>query len=390
MVAPQAFKGSMTAMEAARAMAEGVRRALAHAEVALAPVADGGDGTVEALVDATGGTYRTSRVTGPLGEPVQARWGLLGDGETAVIEMARAAGLVLVPPERRDPRVTTTRGVGELVREALEEGRRRIVVGLGGSATNDGGAGMAQALGVRFLDEGGEELPPGGIHLRRLARIDLTGLHPAARRATVLVASDVNNPLCGPRGAAAVYGPQKGATAEMVQELDAALARFAQVVRRDVGVEVAEVPGAGAAGGLGAGGRGGGGGGGVGAGLMAFLGAELRPGFDLVAEVVGFRQRLKGAHLVLTGEGQVDGSTVYNKAPVGVARSAAEEGIPTVCFAGSLGEGYEAVYEAGIAAVVPLVPRPMALEEAMAQGPALLAAAVERALRLLPVGRRVL
>lgn len=374
-VAPQAFKGSMTAMAAAQAMAEGVRRAMPSAQVVLAPVADGGDSTVETLVAATGGSFRTARVAGPLGEPVEARWAVLGDGETALIEMAAAAGLALVSPRRRDPRFTTTRGVGELLRLALEEGFQRLVVGIGGSATNDGGAGMAQALGVRLLDAQGNELPSGGLHLLRLERIEAAGLHPAARGARVLAATDVRNPLLGPEGAAAVYGPQKGAMPEMVAHLEAALARFAEVVRRDLGVDVAGLPGAGAAGGLGA-------------GLVAFLGAELRPGFEVVAEAMGLGRLLEGADLALTGEGQVDASTLEGKAPAGVARYARERGVPVVCFAGALGPGYERVREEGGMAVVPIAPAEVTAEEAMAQGPALLALAVERAMGLVRLGLR--
>ena len=308
-VAPQGFKATISGLEAARAIARGVSAALPDAETVLAPVADGGDGTLNALVDGTGGQVFSSTVTGPLGQMVEAQWGVMGDGRTAVIEMALASGIALVPQRRRNPRVTTTAGTGEILREALERGYDRIIVGLGGSATNDGGAGMATALGARFLDSAGNPLPAGGSALGRLDRVEVDGLHPGLRDATIIAATDVTNPLCGPEGASAVFGPQKGATPEVVQELDAALANYARVVARDLGRDVSEQPGAGAAGGLGA-------------GLMAFTGAALQSGIDMVCEVLGFDALLEGADLVITGEGRADHSTIFNKAPVGVARHA--------------------------------------------------------------------
>ena len=349
-------------------MEEGLRRVYPDAEAVLVPVADGGDGTVAAIVEASGGSFFTSSVTGPLGRPVDSVWGVMGDGQTAVVEMALASGLVLVPEGRKDPRITTTYGTGELVREALARGYRRIIVGVGGSATNDGGAGMAQALGVRFLDVNGEELPFGGATLKYVTRIDVSGKEALAREAEVEIASDVTNPLCGPQGASAVYGPQKGATPEMVQELDRALAHFAEVVKRDLELDIAERPGAGAAGGLGY-------------GLMVFLGAEIRSGIDLVCEVLGLDQRLEGADLVITGEGQIDGSTVYNKAPIGVARHAKALGIPVLAVAGSLGSGYEAVLKEGIDAVAPMVRGEVTVEEAMSNAYQVLAGATEEGLR---------
>ena len=275
LVAPDSFKGSAAALAVAQAMARGVRAVFPEAEVLPVPIADGGEGTVEALVVATGGALREATVTGPLGQPVVARWGVLGDGETAVVEMAAASGLPLVPRERRDPRRTTTRGTGELMRAALDAGSRKLVVGIGGSATNDGGTGMARALGARFLGPDGAELPEGGAALARLDRVDLSGLDPRLAGAELLVACDVDNPLTGPRGASAVYGPQKGATPEMVRELDAALCRFAERAREATGRDVAGRPGAGAAGGLGA-------------GLLFFTPARLRPGVEIVLEATGF------------------------------------------------------------------------------------------------------
>ena len=372
-IAPQAFKGSLSAYQAAQAMAEGVRRVFSNAETALVPVADGGDGTLETLVESSDGQVYTATVTGPLGRPVKAQWGALGDGRTAVIEMARASGLMLVPGVKRDPRITTTYGTGELIRHALERGYRHLIVGVGGSATNDGGTGMAAALGVRFLDTDGRELPFGGAALARLARIDVRGPDPRVRECTVEVATDVSNPLCGEWGASAVYGPQKGATPEVVQELDAALAHYADIVRRDVGADVRDVPGAGAAGGLGA-------------GLLAFLNATLRSGVDIVCDAVRLDDHLEGADLVLTGEGRLDASTVFNKAPIGVARRAKKRGLPVIAVVGSLGDGYEAVFDHGIDGVEATVAAPMTLSRAEKNAFALVAAATERALRVWRVG----
>src|SRR5207302_10724413 len=295
-IAPNAFKGSLSALDAAEAIAEGVRVAAADAELVLVPIADGGDGTVDALVAATQGERRTLRVRGPLDDSVDAEYGLIDAGSSAVIEMAKAAGLALVPPAKRDPRVTTTYGVGELLQRGYEEGARHFIVGIGGSATNDGGAGMARSLGYHLLGDQGHGLPPGGLALRNLARIHVGGVHANWNDAQVDVACDVTNPLTGPTGASAVYGPQKGATPEMVAELDAALKHFAEVIRHDLGVDVEQLPGAGAAGGLGA-------------GLVAFSGAKLRPGAEMVMEALHLDERLKGADLVITGEGRLDSQT---------------------------------------------------------------------------------
>ncbi|MBI4234255.1 MAG: glycerate kinase [Chloroflexi bacterium] len=372
LIAPQSFKGSLSGMQAALAMAEGVRRVFPAAELVTLPVADGGDGTLDALVESTGGRYHQSQVSGPLGERVTARWGVMGDGRTAVIESAQACGLVLVPPERRDPLVTTTYGVGEFIRHALDQGYRRFIIGVGGSATNEGGAGMAQALGVRLLDAGGNHLPRGGLALLSLERVDCAGLDPRIPQSEIIVAVDVTNPLCGPQGAARTYGPQKGATPEVVELLDRGLERLAYVVRRDLGVEVKDLAGAGASGGLGA-------------GLAAFLGARLQPGADLVCETLHLDEHLEGAHLVLVGEGRLDWQTAFNKAPVAVARRARARGIPVIAIAGSLGPGHQEVHQHGIDAALAIVPGPMPLEEAMRQAAPLLAEATERALRLVRI-----
>lgn len=325
-LAPDSFKESLTAQQACDALAEGIRAVVDDVEFVDVPMADGGEGTVDALVDATGGERITTTVTGPLGGAVEATWGMLGDHMTAVIEMAAASGLPLVPAELRDARITTTYGTGELVQAALDRGARHLLLGIGGSATNDAGAGFASALGVRFLDSDGHDLPPGGAALAELASIDLTGLDPRLAWCQVEVACDVTNPLCGPNGASAVFGPQKGADPATVCALDAALARFANVVHEQTGRDVLEVPGAGAAGGLGA-------------GLLAFADATLTSGVGLVARHAGLAERVVGADLVITGEGRVDSQTRNGKTPWGVAQVAHTAGVPVVAVAGLLGDG---------------------------------------------------
>jgi glycerate kinase len=363
-IAPDSFKGSASAREVAQAIAEGLKAALPDAVCDLVPMADGGEGTVDALVAATGGRIVSVRVTGPLGEPVDAFFGILGDGETAVIEMAAAAGLHLVPPEKRNPMVTTTYGVGELMRAALDAGCRRLIIGIGGSATNDGGAGMAQALGVRLLDEQGNEIGFGGGALERLARLDLSDFDRRVWDAEILVACDVTNPLTGPNGASAVYGPQKGATPEMVRQLDANLRHYAAVLRRDLGVEVETVAGAGAAGGLGA-------------GLLAFCRAQLRQGVELVIHAVHLPERVQKADLVITGEGCLDFQTGFGKVPHGVAQVAKRYGKPVIALVGQLGEGAERCRQWGIDACFPILSKPMSEQEAMANAIPLLRRAAE-------------
>ena len=372
-IAPQSFKGSISALDAARAMEEGVLRAVPHAETVLVPVADGGDGTLETLVEATGGVIRSATVTGPIGKAVTAEWGALGDGQTAVIEMARTSGLALLSFTERDPLRATTYGLGEAIREAFDAGFRSFIVGIGGSATNDGGAGMAQALGVRLLDETGKDLPPGGAALADLRSIDMSGLDERAIGARFSVACDVSNPLTGPEGASAVYGPQKGATPNLVEQLDAALKNFARVVERNIGASIDTVPGSGAAGGLGG-------------GMMAFLGGSLRAGVDIVLDHVGLDEKLEGADLVITGEGQLDFQTVYNKAPIGVARRAKQRNIPVIAICGSLGRGFEDVHAEGIDAVASILSAPMTLDEASARAGELIADAAAEAMRFMRAG----
>jgi len=351
-VAPNAFKGTLTATEAAAAIARGVREVFPDAEVVEVPVADGGDGTVEALVSANHGDYRAAQVEGPLGDPVSAEYGLIESGRKAVVELATASGLTLIPLSRRDPRRTSTYGFGQLLEAARRDGAETIIAGIGGSATNDGGAGMAQALGYRLLDADGRDLTRGGAALSRLQRIESAGFDRGWRSVAVKVACDVTNPLTGPSGASAIYGPQKGADEAAVRELDAALARLAEVIERDLGKRVADIPGAGAAGG-------------TGAGLVAFLEADLLPGAPLVVDAAGLDAKLRGADLVITGEGRADEQTAYGKAPGEVAKRAHAAGIPVVLLAGSKGPGWEALSKLGVTSVVTLTEEGVNLQQAL-------------------------
>jgi len=351
-IAPDSFKESLSAPDVAAAIARGWQQVFPEAECLLRPMADGGEGTVDAVLAAVGGERRECEVRGPMGAPVKAHWGWLGQG-TAVIEMAAASGLHWVPCEQRDARLASSFGTGELIREALDAGARRIILGLGGSATNDAGMGLLQALGMRFLDARGHELAPGGAALTNLDRLDLSGLDARLSDVQVEVAADVDNPLCGPHGASAVFGPQKGATPEHVVQLDAALGRFAAVVASALGEDHAEFPGVGAAGGLGFAAR-------------VFLKASFRPGIELVAELSGLAAAMANADLVITGEGRMDAQTLHGKTPVGVARVARAAGVPVIALSGSLGDNYQALYEAGIEAAFSLAPGPLSLEQAMA------------------------
>lgn len=380
LVAPQAFKGSLAAADVAEAIADGLDAGWpwpAPPEITLLPLADGGEGTVQAFTasyDPPGGIVPVE-VAGPLpGQRVPAELGLAsGHPPTIVIEMAQAAGLPLVPPDQRDPTRTTTAGVGELIRAALDWGAWRIVVGLGGSATNDGGAGMAQALGVRLLDAQGRDLPPGGRALADLARIDLTDLDPRLAQTTIIGLTDVTNPLCGPLGASAVYGPQKGATPAQVAQLDAALAHYATIIERDLGRAVAEIPGAGAAGGLGA-------------GLLAFTGATLHAGAEVVLDALACDARLAEADLVITGEGRLDDQSAFGKLTGTLAARAKAQGVPVLCVVGGLASGYESAYDLGITAVIVAADGPRPLADAMTHAATLIRDAVARAVRLWTLG----
>jgi len=356
-IAPDHYKESLTALAVASQIEAGFREIFPHAVYVKIPMADGGEGTVEAMVAATKGKIIRATVTGPLGRPVDAFYGLTGDGLTAVIEMAAASGLVLVPPAERDPLRATTFGTGELIKAALDAGARRFLIGIGGSATNDGGAGMARALGASFVDAHGAELAFGGGALSELARIDVAKLDPRLRDCHIDVACDVDNPLTGPQGASAIFGPQKGATPAVVAQLDRNLIRYAERIRLDLGKSVAEVPGVGAAGGLGA-------------GLLAFLHARLRPGIEIVTEALGLDAIVADADLVITGEGRIDGQTVHGKTPVGVAHVAKRHGKPVIAIAGCLTKDAELVYGCGIDAIFSVLSAACTKEQALAAGAA--------------------
>jgi glycerate kinase len=363
-IAPQSFKGSADAVAVAAAIARGFRRVLPDAQLDEVPLADGGEGTVRALVRATRGSIRSTRVHDPLNREIDAEWGILGDGKTAVVEMAAASGLPLLRETERDPRVTSTRGTGELILAAAASGAHRIVVGIGGSATNDGGAGMARALGYRFLDRDGRDLPEGGAALARLHHLE-GQTDPRLIRPAIEVACDVRNPLLGPEGASAIYGPQKGATPQMVEELDAALARYADVIEDFVGRNVRDVPGAGAAGGLGA-------------GLLAFLDARLRSGAELVLDATRFVSRVAGADLVVTGEGRADAQSAYGKLTQAVTHAARDAGVRAAMVVGGTAPGYEALLSQGIEAIEVSTPEGMPLADAMRSAEPLIEEAAAR------------
>lgn len=352
-IAPDSFKESLTARQVSEAIEKGLASIFTEAEIVKIPMADGGEGTVQSLVDATNGKIIEKTVTGPTGTPVNAYFGLLGDGRTAVIEMAAASGLHLVPKEKRNPLYTTTFGTGELMRAALELGASELIIGLGGSATNDGGAGMAQALGVAFFDQYGKKLDMNGNNLIKIAKIDHSQLDRRFQDITIKVACDVNNPLIGVRGAAAVYSPQKGATPKIAKKLDVHLQHYAKMIEAYIKKDVRNFPGAGAAGGLAA-------------GLMAFFSPVIRPGIDIVIEAVNLEVQLKDAAFVVTGEGRMDGQTLYGKTPSGIARLAQKHDIPVIGITGSIGENIDILFNHGFHAVLPIVPGPVTLDKAMA------------------------
>jgi glycerate kinase len=376
-IAPDSYKESLSAMQVATEIEAGFREIFPDAEYVKIPVADGGEGTVQAMIEATGGHRVELAATGPLGEPVQAFYGLTGGDVIAVIEMAAASGLELVPPALRNPLITTSFGTGELIRCALDAGARRFILGVGGSATNDGGAGMLQALGVRLLDGQGSELGPGGGELARLDRIDAAQLDQRIRDCVFDIACDVSNPLVGPQGASAIFGPQKGASAEMVRQLDANLRHFAEVILRDVGPDVAEVAGAGA-------------GGGIAAAMMAFLDGRLRPGSEIVTDAVGLDQAVLDADLVITGEGRIDSQSVQGKTPVGVARVAQRHGKPVIAVGGCLAADAGAVHGHGIDAIFSAVSRPCTVREALDAAAVNLRSAARNIAAALRLGAQIL
>ncbi|MCI0400982.1 MAG: glycerate kinase [Gammaproteobacteria bacterium] len=375
-IASDSFKGNLTSLQVADAIEKGIRRVVPDAVIVKVPMADGGEGTVRSLVDATGGRIVTHRVRDPLGKEVTARYGILGDKKTAVIEMAEASGLPLVPRGKRNPLKTTTFGTGQLIVDALDHGVRKIVIGIGGSATVDGGAGMAQALGVTFRGQDGRVMGGGctGGMLSQISAIDIRGIDPRIAKTTFVVACDVDNPLTGKKGAAAVFGPQKGASAAMVKQLDEGLRHLAFLIRRDLGVNVQRLPGAGAAGGLGA-------------GLVAFTGAELKRGVDIVIEATGLLRHIKGADLVMTGEGRIDFQTVFGKTPAGVAQAAKRTNVPVIAIGGGLADDARGVFAHGIDGLESATAREMELDEAIKRSRTYLANAAERVMRLVFIGK---
>lgn len=354
-IAPDSFKESLTALEVAEAIESGFKKIFPQAEYIKVPMADGGEGTVQSLVDATGGRLLDVEVTAPLGEKTTAFFGLSGDGKTAIIEMAAASGLHLVPPAQRNPLLTTSYGTGELIKAALDHGVDKIILGIGGSATNDGGVGMLQALGVDFRDQQQQTLGFGGEQLAQIAAITLDQLDPRLQQVEIEVACDVDNPLCGQHGASATFGPQKGATPAMVLQLDQALAHFAAIAKQQLGLQISEVAGAGAAGGMGG-------------GLLLLPNVTLRPGVQIVVEAVNLAQQLQDADLVITGEGRIDGQTVHGKTPIGVAKTAKQFNKAVIAISGCLRDDYEAVYAHGIDAVFPIITQLGTLEETLANG----------------------
>lgn len=367
-VAPDSFKESLDAVGAAEAIQAGIKSVLPGAEVVLLPIADGGEGTVNALVRAGNGQFIDTPVSDPLGGTVLARWGLLADG-TGVIEMAAASGLPLVPPNKRNPMLTSTRGTGELIKAALDRNCPRIILGIGGSATNDGGAGVLAALGAKLLDSQSKEVDANARGLFDLDRIDTAQVDPRLAQTQIDIACDVNNPLLGPRGASRIYGPQKGADPAMVEELEKALAKLAQIASSQFDKDIAGFPGSGAAGGLAA-------------GLSLITKIKLRPGIELVLNTINFPAHLQGADLAFTAEGRIDAQSAMGKAVSGVANLAKEANVPVIALCGTLGNDYQEVYKEGINAVVPIVDGPMSLEQAMAKTSALLAEAAARVVRI--------
>ncbi|MEE4626010.1 glycerate kinase [Pseudomonas alliivorans] len=358
-IAPDSFKDSLSAQAVANAIASGLAEVWPDAELIKCPMADGGEGTIEALLDACQGQWMSAQVSGPLGDRLEAHWGWLAQSRTAIIEMAMASGLQLLTLTQRDACLTSTAGTGQLISAALDAGAQRVILAVGGSATNDGGSGMISALGARFLDRDDRPLPGGGLALADLARIDLSGLDPRLAGVRVEIAADVDNPLCGPNGASHIFGPQKGASPDQVLALDAALAHFADHSARTLGHDLRDSPGSGAAGGMGF-------------AAKAYLNASFRAGVEVVADLTGLEQALRGADLVITGEGRFDAQTLRGKTPLGVARVAQRQQVPVIVLAGTLGEGYEQLYQHGISAAFALTSGPMDLEKACREAPRLL------------------
>ena len=368
-VAPDSFKHSLPASEVAAHIKSGILKADPHAEVVEIPMSDGGEGLVSALVNATNGKIIPATVNDPLGRQVQSFYGILGDGNTAAIEMAAASGIELISEDERDPMITSTYGTGQLIMEALKQGCKKIIIGIGGSATNDGGAGMAQALGIKLLDKNNNEIGPGGGELQNLEKIDTSGMDKRLTQCEITAACDVTNPLTGQHGASLVYGSQKGGSEEQLLQLDQNLAHYAGIIHRDLGIDVSDVPGSGAAGGLGA-------------GLLAFLDAKLVSGLKVVKEVVDLETQIASCDLVISGEGQIDSQSFFGKTPMGVSEVAKQYNKPVILIAGSIGEGVENLYDEGVDAVFSIVDKPMKLEDAIKNAGVLLERCAENIMRL--------
>lgn len=371
-LAPDSFKESMTAKEVCEAMERGIRKANSQIRCIHVPMADGGEGTMQSLVDATGGRVYSKEVVGPLGNNVVAEYGILGNGEIGVIEMASASGIHLVDSEKRNPLITTTFGTGQLIKACLDKGVKKLLIGIGGSATNDGGAGFIQALGGRLLDENGDDLSYGGGALAKLHTIDLSNLDERLKYVSVEVACDVNNPLCGKEGASYVFGPQKGATREMIEILDQNLSHYAEVIKEQLGKDVISKAGAGAAGGLGA-------------GLMAFLDVKLKSGIEMVIEYANLEEKVRDADMVWTGEGSIDFQTQYGKTPLGVAMIAKKYNKPVIALAGRAGNDIDVLYDKGIDAIFGIMRGVTSIEEALVKGPENVEKTSENIIRLLNI-----
>lgn len=351
-VAPDSFKECLSADQVCKAIRNGFKKVMPRAQILSVPMADGGEGTMSAIVQAVGGKIHTCKVSSPLGKTITAHYGLIAEEKTAIIEMAQASGLALVPPPKRNPLKTTSYGTGEIIRKALDQKFEIIILTLGGVATNDAGVGMAQALGYNFLDRNGKKIPKGAEGLKHLVCIDATGVHPRLKKTKIIALTDVRNPLCGPKGSAAVYGPQKGATPKMIPVIDSALWHLAKIIRKDLVIDVLNQPGAGAAGG-------------AGAGAVAFLNAEIKSGVEWVIQAADLEKKMEGADLVITGEGRIDRQTAFGKTLMGVAKCAKKQNIPVIALCGQLGKGWQKVHALGIDAVFSIVPGPVSIQESI-------------------------
>lgn len=372
-IAMDSFKESISSIEAINAVEKGILKANENFKrniiIEKIPIADGGEGTVESILSTIGGKLIPTKVLNPLGKEIESFFGILPD-DTAIIEMAAASGLNLLYKEERNPLYTTTYGTGQLIKAALNHGSQKIILGIGGSATNDGGVGMAQALGVRFLDKENKELKYGGYHLSNLKKIDISNIHPKVKDTEIIIASDVTNTLCGAQGATRIYGPQKGADKEMMDLLDHNLKHFTKIIKKDLNKDILNIPGSGAAGGLGA-------------GLIAFLDAKLHKGIDLITDLVDFKKKIFDADIILTGEGSIDGQSIYGKVPSGIGKIASKYKKTVICIGGRLEEGYESLYDVGITSIFSIVDKPMNLQEAIEKGALLLERESENIFRLL-------